>query len=480
MTNGFEKENVLVIGLGASGAAACRLLMSIGATVAAVDGADTQGLRRDAAELRAAGAGVWLGARTLPQVEFAVAVLSPGIPMDNPFVIEARRRGVPIISEVELGFRFCGSSVIAVTGTNGKTTVTELIEAALKAGGLDLTAAGNIGLPFSAVCNAAPSPDYALLEISSFQLETIDEFRADVGVLTNITPDHLDRHKSIDEYAEIKSRLFINQRRTDSAVIQSDALELLRRLGVAPRAKVITYSATDGEAGLFMGDGCIRARLDGWPEVILAVDDLKITGLHNVENAMAALGVAYVVGAPLDEVKRALLEYSPAPHRCEFVAEYCGVRFVNDSKATNIDAVGQAVLAVSAEATRRPGVVLLAGGRDKGLDYEGLGNVLGEHVKQVFLIGEAAPKLYGAWRRFVSCSMAVSMVDAVYGAAEIARAGDVVLLSPACSSFDMFDNYQHRGFEFRRAVQSWLLEKGDSAGFGGPADRGEERFVFNE
>jgi UDP-N-acetylmuramoylalanine--D-glutamate ligase len=363
---------------------------------------------------------------------------------------------MPIIGELELAAQHSRCPSIAITGTNGKTTTTELVERILLAGGRRTVAAGNIGRPFSDVVEKTAELDFVTLEVSSFQLETIQTFSPVIGVLMNITPDHLDRYPSMAEYIRAKERLFENQTATDSAVIQSEALKLLNAQKIHIPSRILTFSATDQSAELYLDGTRLMSRSSESPRPLLDMCDCQLRGPHNAENLMAALAVGHLVGLPLEKTVEGLKTYQPAAHRCELVAEIKGVKFVNDSKATNVDAVQKALLTVGD--AERANVWLIAGGKDKGFDYSEIGPVLAKRVKGAFLIGETREKIFFAWNEFISCTREESLLEAFRRAADCAVAGDVVLLSPACSSFDQFQNYQHRGEVFRQAVAAWREE----------------------
>jgi len=272
--------------------------------------------------------------------------------------------------------------------------------------------------------------------------------------LTNITPDHMDRYASMDDYARAKARLFENQQAFDWAIIQSEALAQMQKLGMRIPSKIITFSATDENADIYLDRGQIMSRIENWPGRLLNMDEVRLRGPHNAENIMATLCVGRVLRIPLDEMLEAVRSYTPAPHRCELVAEIDGVQFINDSKATNVDAVAKALLAMPENGNSRgPNVWLLAGGKDKGFEYHDLGPLLSRRVKGAFLFGETAEKIRAAWGLFTSCSIVPSLLEAMAAAAKCAQRGDVVLLSPACSSFDQFRNYQHRGEVFCQMVK---------------------------
>jgi UDP-N-acetylmuramoylalanine--D-glutamate ligase len=450
----LEHKHILVLGLGKSGRAAVELLRRRGARVVAVDDANTPALQREAAVFKAFGIAVTLGAEEAPAASFDLAVVSPGVPWSNPILQELNRRKVPIIGEFELGYQHSLCLNVAITGTNGKTTTTELIERLLTAHHIKTLAAGNIGLPVCAVAEQTRDLDFLTLEVSSFQLETIRFFRPAVGVLLNITPDHLDRYETMADYALAKARLFMNQQPFDWAVVQSEALAHLRALKAELPSKVITFSANNRRADLWLDRSLIISRLDGWTGPLLDMDQTRLLGPHNAENLMAALAVGRVLRIPLETMVAALKSYPPAAHRCELVAEINGVKFINDSKATNLDAVHKALLALPAARPGEPNLWLIAGGKDKGFEYHDIGPLLSQRAKGAFLIGETREKIRAAWSLFTPCTLADSLVAAVHEAARHAAPGDVVLLSPACSSFDQFQDYQHRGDVFRQAVRS--------------------------
>ena len=450
----MENKRVLVIGLGASGGAASTLLRTLGARVVAIDDADTEALRRDASQLRAEGTEVLLGAGRAPAGEFDLVVVSPGVPPQHPILTEMVRRGVPVIGEFELGYQHALCLNIAITGTNGKTTTTELIERLLKRNQTKTIAAGNIGRPISAVVDQTAELDFLTLEVSSFQLETIQFFRPVIAVLLNLTPDHLDRYPGMEEYIRAKARIFMNQQPFDWAIIQSEALAQMKALGVEIPSKIITFSANDTGADLYLDRGLLISRVEGWAGPLLDIDHTRLRGPHNAENLMAALAVGRVLRVGLSGMVESLKTYEPAAHRCEVVAEVDGVTYINDSKATNLDAVQKALLSVPQPADNHPNIWLIAGGRDKGFGYHDIGPLLARRVKGAFLIGETREKIRGAWSLFTPCTLMDSLVEAVEEAAHRAAPGDVVLLSPACSSFDQFRDYKHRGEVFRQAVKN--------------------------
>ncbi len=445
----LKGKDVVVLGLGRSGMAAASLLRRDGARVVVRDESAGDQLQERAMRLRRQGVRVELGNQFDRTTHFDLAVVSPGIGPERPIVREVLTQNTPLLSELELAYRFCLCPIIAITGTNGKTTTTELIAAMLAGCGKRTTAAGNIGTAFSDAVEGSAGLDAVVLETSSFQLERIEQFRANIAVLLNITPDHLDRYESMEAYATAKSFVFMNQRPEDTAVVSVEAMETLRRLGIGIKARPIRFSAYNRQADVWLDwfDGeTIWCRLPECRGILLKMSETNLRGVHNAENVLAALTTGLAMGLPVSQMREAICSYCPQPHRCEYVAEVGGVTYINDSKATNVDAVEKALRSLPGRS------VLIAGGRDKGLNFTSLKEVVAEKVKLAVLIGEAQEKIWRAWSKATSCVRASSMEEAVRLAASHARRGDTVLLSPACASFDMFENYEHRGEQFKRHV----------------------------
>jgi len=432
-------KEVVVLGLGISGMEAAKLLKSHGANVTVRDDADNKApVLERAAALRQLGITVELGKAIQESTAFDFCVLSPGIDPNTPLVRRLSQAGLPTFGELELAYRFCACPIVAITGTNGKTTTTELVNAVLAAGGKRTMASGNIGTAFSAAVRGSQDLDVMVVEVSSFQLEHICDFRPRVSVHLNLTPDHLDRYKSMEEYEAAKWEIFRNQTPDDVAIVNAS-------LRLPPiRAKRVTISAA--------GDAADYQLVDGWlvahGKQVLEQSRTDLIGPHNAENMLAALAVADLYEIPREATIRALCAYHPLPHRLEKVAEIGGVTFLNDSKATNIDALEKALMAMRAP------VVLIAGGKDKGLDFTGLRTLVREKAKAVVLIGTMTEKLFAAWNSAVPCTRATTLADAVEKAHALAQSGDVVLLSPGCSSFDMFKSFEDRGDQFRELVRA--------------------------
>jgi UDP-N-acetylmuramoylalanine--D-glutamate ligase len=432
-------KQVVVLGLGVSGMEAARLLRKKGAHVTVRDSASSSAAVNDrAAALRALGIRVELGDEIPTTAAFDFCVLSPGINPNAPIVKRLAEAGLPLYGELEVAYRFCRCPIVAITGTNGKTTTTELVDRVLAAGGKRTKASGNIGTAFSAAVDESANLDVMVVEVSSFQLEQIEQFRPQVSVHLNLTPDHLDRYKSMEEYEAAKLNIFRNQTADDIAVVNTNL-----RLP-AMKARKVTINAEGAPADYQLLDGWLVARGDA----VLEQSRTNLIGPHNAENMLAALAVADFYNVPREATVRALCAYKPLPHRLEKVAEINGVTFLNDSKATNIDALEKALRAMRAP------VVLLAGGKDKGLDFTSLTPLVREKVKAIVLIGQMTEKFYALWNSSVPCTRATTLADAVDKAQELATRGDVVLFSPGCSSFDMFRDFEDRGDQFRALVQA--------------------------
>lgn len=432
----YTGKHAAVLGLGRSGQAAARLLLESGAAVTVLDSGDPAPRRATAELLSSRGARVVLGNDALRCAqEFDFAVLSPGI---DPVVPLARRpveAGVPLLGEIELAFRSCRCPVVAVTGTNGKTTTTGLTAALLNAAGIKAEACGNIGLPFSEVAARSASLDAAVVEISSFQLETTDTFRPRVAVWTNFSANHLDRYPDVASYRAAKLRIFDRQTADDYAVVNARA-EL-----PALRARRVTFTAARAvEADFTLEGDMIFHR--GQP--VIAMSGTRLRGPHNAENLMAALGAGLCLGADVASMLPAARTYAPPPHRCEFVLEVDGVTWINDSKSTNLDALEQALRGQTG------GVVLIAGGKNKGFDFAPVMALVKERAHDAVLIGELRESIARDWAGAVPCHPVDSLAAAVEKARALARPGDTVLFSPGTSSFDMFGSYEERGDAFKQ------------------------------
>jgi UDP-N-acetylmuramoylalanine--D-glutamate ligase len=432
----FDYTRAAVLGLGSSGEAAAKLLQRHGARVTVFDSGkpDAQKIHG----LEEIGVSVITGeAADVAKGDYDLTVLSPGIDPVVPLVQNFLQQGATLTGELELAFRFCQRPVIAVTGTNGKTTTTQMIESMLNAAGLRTVACGNIGMPFSEAVQRQEEFDIFTVEVSSFQLETIWTFRPTVAVWLNLTPDHLDRYPTIAEYRAAKLRIFENQRSTDFAVTNcADTLP-----GIA--ARQIRFGAHSTGPDFTLQGETIHFQ----DAPILHLKETHVAGIHNAENLMAALGTAYALQIPWEKARCGLKEYRLLPHRCENVGEVDGVAFVNDSKATNLDALAKAL-----ESQPKP-VVLIAGGKDKGFEFDAIIDLIHDKAKHAILIGEMADRISQSWSKVVPCSVARTLREAVSQARQYSVPGEVVLFSPGTSSFDMFKNYADRGNQFREIIQ---------------------------
>ncbi|MDQ6766116.1 MAG: UDP-N-acetylmuramoyl-L-alanine--D-glutamate ligase [Verrucomicrobiota bacterium] len=436
----YTDRKVAVLGAGLSGTAAAHLLKDEGAAVTVLDSAEEKTILRTTIEgMRARRIEVICG----PTAErndaiYEMAVLSPGIDPASALARNFSSRKIEMIGELELGWRSCGLPLVAITGTNGKTTTTELLAQMLNACGQRTIACGNIGKPLSEVAREGRDLDVLTVEVSSFQLETITTFRPSISVWLNFAPDHLDRYRSLGEYRAAKLRIFDYQTSADVAVI--NAAETLP----PAKAQKVTFSAYQDDADFRLAEGAIVYR----GEPVLRLSETKLRGSHNIENLMATLAVGMARGLSFERMVPPLCAYEPRPHRLEFVRELGGVTYINDSKATNLDAVEKALLAQS-----KP-VVLIAGGKDKGFAYDTLRSLVDEKVRATVLIGEMAERICHDWSGVARCEIAVSIADAVERAHAIAHPGEVVLFSPGTSSFDMFKSYADRGDQFRALVHA--------------------------
>ena len=450
----LQNRQVLVMGLGGHGRAACRLLQRCGAKVVAVESADTEVLRTEAGSLRALGIRVELGAVMPPRQHFDLAVVSPAVVESAPLFQEMARRNVPVIGELELGYQQANCLAVAIAGTNGKSTTAGLVERLLAQNHRKTVVCGHQARPLCAAVEQSNDLDFLILQASPFQLELTQHFRPAVAVLLNLAPDHLNRYATEADYVRANARLFANQQAFDWAIVQREALLQLQSLDLPLPGKVISFSAQDRKADIFMDRGLLVSRMAEWAGPLLDMDKCQLRGLYNAENLMAALAVGHVLRVPLEAMAEAAQSYVQGPHRGELVAEIGGVKYINDSKATNVDALRNALLATPVQRRGEPNIWLIAGGQDKKLDFRYVGRLLSQRVKGALLLGQAREKMRAAWSLFTPCTLVHSLLEAVSAAATHATPGDVVLLSPACSSFDQFRNYQRRGEVFCQAVRS--------------------------
>ena len=435
--NPYDGKKTVVLGLGRSGVAAARLLRQSGAEVTLCDSSESDRTMERAFMLGEEGFRVKTGrGAETDGTCYDLAILSPGIEETAALVTNVTAKGTRLIGELELASTLCDCPVVAITGTNGKTTTTELTTLMLRGAGLRAAACGNIGTPMSELISSGEKHDVLVAEVSSFQLETIVSFRPKVSLWLNLSPNHLDRYPSMVEYRNAKLRIFENQQEGDWAVVPHGAdLPVLR-------ARTITFSNGDPSADLMLREGH-EILHHGVP--LLDLSRTRLRGPHNAANLMAAFGAGIALGADLSAMAAAILEYTPPPHRCEFIAERAEIRWINDSKATTLDAMEQAIKSVEGDLT------LIAGGKDKGFEFLPIAPLVRERVSLAVLIGEMRQRIARDWSP-VPCILARSLEEAVTIAAEKTKPGSTVLFSPGTSSFDMFRDYVERGEAFRQLV----------------------------
>jgi len=442
----LRNKRVLVVGLARTGVATALFCVERGARVRATDTRTEKDLGDAIAPLQKTGVALELGGHRQELIQDADLIIpSPGVPADAPLLQIARAKGVIIWSEVELASRFLKGRLIGITGSNGKTTTTSLIEHILKTAGCSTILAGNIGTPLISGVERTGEKTITVAELSSFQLELIEKFRPNISVFLNLTPDHLDRHQTLKSYGAAKARIFENQTEADSAVLNADDP------GTTPYAptkpQVYWFSRKQRVAqGAFVKENDLLFRREGIEEKVLNLADIPLPGAHNVENVLAAVAATRLAGVEAAAIAKGVRSFAGVEHRLEFVAEVGGVRFYNDSKATNVDATRKALDAF-------PGrILIILGGKDKGSDYTVLQTPLREKAILALLIGAAAAKIEKQIAGSVAIEQAGTIERAVETAAHAARPGDIVLLAPACASFDQFQNYEHRGRVFKELV----------------------------
>ncbi len=452
MVKELNKRRVLVVGLGRSGEAASKFLLERGAHVSATDAKPEAQLGTVPEALRALGASLHLGGHD-PGLfrDQDLIVVSPGVPWDLPVLEEARRQGVEVIGEVELAAPYLQGPVIAVTGANGKTTTTALIGHLLNGAALPVQIGGNTGLPYPPVTAMVPTSapgKWNVIELSSFQLESMQSFRAHIAVALNVTPDHLDRHASFERYAAAKARLFATQQEGDYAVLNADDPTCVG-YGRETRGTPVWFSRTRlVPPGTSVGGEWIVFTREGRTIPLAEVHSVPIRGSHNLENALAATAAAFLAGVGPEAIRRAMPTFRAVEHRLEFVRRIRGVDYYNDSKATNIDATSKAIEAF-------PGNLwVILGGKDKDSDFTALRDLLRAKARGVLLVGAAAAKIAAQVGKAAPLIEAGTIERAVRWAFERAQPGDTVLLAPACASFDQFENYEHRGRVFKQLVEA--------------------------
>jgi UDP-N-acetylmuramoylalanine--D-glutamate ligase len=438
---------VLVVGLARTGVATALFCAGRNAKVTATEARPQSALGDVPAKLREAGVTLELGGHTEKTfLAQDLIIPSPGMPADDPFLVAARSKKITIWSEIELAHRFLEGKLIGITGSNGKTTTTTLVHHVLANSGVAAILAGNVGTALISVVEQTNARTVAVVELSSFQLELIERFRPDIGVLLNLTPDHLDRHKTMEAYAGAKARMFENQTELDAAVLNADDATTV---GYAPKKPQLFWLSRKQavKQGAYLKGEDIVVTHKGGEEFVMKAQEIPLAGAHNLENALAAVMAARLAGVDAASIGKAVKTFAGVEHRLEFVAEIDGVKYYNDSKATNVDATLKALDAF-------PGrILIILGGKDKGSDYTVLQKPLREKAILALLIGAASEKIEQQIAGSVAIERAETMERAVYIASHAAQAGDTVVLAPACASFDQFQSYEHRGRVFKELVR---------------------------
>jgi UDP-N-acetylmuramoylalanine--D-glutamate ligase len=445
-----DGKKVLIMGAARSGIACARFLAARGATVALNDAKAIDNWSDEALALKNEGVGILPGdvpSWLLDQIE--LVVVSPGVPATAIPIRYAERAGAEVIGEVELASRYLKGRIVAITGSNGKTTTTALIGELLRDAGIPTQVGGNIGTPLISMVESSRDDGWTVVELSSFQLETIRDFHPSVAVVLNVTPNHMDRYESFTDYAAAKHRIFMNQSQGDLAVLNADD-EIVSSWAAGLRAHVTSFSVKrELEEGLFLSGREIVSRTATGERVLLMSGEMKLRGLHNVENVLAALSAGLACGAAPESMRETIKRFEPVEHRLELVSEIEGVKFYNDSKATSVDATLKALEAFAGEDGK---IVLILGGRGKKAPYAPLASLIREKVRKLILIGEDADTIAMELGEFAETERAEDMNDAIKLSFQAAKSGDTILLAPACASFDMFESFEHRGRVFKEEV----------------------------
>jgi UDP-N-acetylmuramoylalanine--D-glutamate ligase len=443
----LRKKRVLVVGLARTGVSTALFCAAHNAIVTATETRSETELGDIPAKLREAGVILELGGHTEKTfLAQDLIIPSPGVPADDPFLLAARSKRITVWSEIELAYRFLEGKLIGITGSNGKTTTTTLVHHILKSAGVETFMAGNVGTPLISCVEQMTAGTVAVVELSSFQLELIEHFRPDIGVYLNLTPDHLDRHKTLEAYAAAKARLFENQTELDAAVLNFDDEPSRKYLPKKPQVFWFSRKQLVAQGACVHGEDIFVVRGKD-EEFVMKQSEIPLPGAHNVENVLAAVTASRLAGVDAKSIGEAVRSFQGVEHRLEFVAEIHGVRYFNDSKATNVDATLKALDAF-------PGrILIILGGKDKGSDYTALQKSLREKAILALLIGAASEKIASQITGSVVIERAETLQRAVEIASHTAKSGDIVLLAPACASFDQFQNYEQRGQVFKQLVR---------------------------
>ena len=446
-----KDKNILIVGMGRSGVSAAKLLSAEGAAVTAIDSKSESELQSSIKELRSAGIDIVTASNSLKHLDGRdMVVISPGVPFEHLMVIEARKRGIKVIGELEVAYQYCKIPLIAVTGTNGKSTTTSLIGHILKTAGINSHVAGNIGKPFSSIVGI--HGDAAVIEVSSYQLETVEDFKPRVAVWMNLSVDHLGRHGDIESYAEVKSRIFQRQNSNDVFAFNQDD-PVVRKYSTSAPGLRIPFSF-NGDSGTFIRNSRIFIDWRGISGEICQLNQLQIRGRHNIENALAASAAAAAFGVDFEAISKGLKTFAGIEHRQEIFAVFNGIDFINDSKATNLDSTLMAL------DTFNPPLILIAGGQGKGESYAPARDMVKDKVRLLIALGEAAEPIISEFADVVDTMYARDFKSAVKLAWENAVPGDSVLLSPMCASFDMFRDFEERGNLFKLYIKELIDKEG--------------------
>jgi len=442
-------KRISVIGAVRSGVGAVKLVKKLGGVPFVSDSASESKIKSSVSLLKENKIEYETGGHSDKVYKCDLMIASPGVPSDAPVLIEAKERNIKVISELEFASRFCKGKIVAITGTNGKTTTTSLCGHLFNVCGHKTYTAGNIGLAFSEIATDVKEDEFVALEVSSFQLDLINEFKPNVAMILNITPDHLNRYENkFENYIGSKFRIFKNQDENDYLILNKDDQTTNKNI-TGYKSKSFYFSLNeDISNGCYLSNDQIIFNRDYKPEFSFAINEMQIKGEHNIANAMAVITAAKVFDFDNEKIKEGLRTFKGVEHRLELVREINGVKYVNDSKATNVDSVWYALKSFDEP------LFLILGGQDKGNDYNKIKNLVEEKVKKIFAIGSSAEKVFNFFHNIVKVELKVSLEEVISSASKEARSGDVVLLSPACASFDMFDNYEHRGKVFKEAVNN--------------------------
>jgi len=449
----IKGRKIGIIGMARSGIAAAMLAKRFGGTPFVSDSARSELVAKQTAKLRQEGISYEAEGHTEKLLGSDFIIISPGVPPKIDIVARAKEKGIPVFSELEFAFWVCRGQVIGITGSNGKTTTTTLVGEIFQAAGFETFVCGNIGQPFADIADQVPENGVAVVEVSTFQLEAIEDFRPHVAAILNLTPDHLDRHGGFEAYKKMKYRITENQTAEDFLLINRDDPEM-KGAEISSRAKKLAFSIeNNSETATFVKDGYLWSRRDGRENKIIKVDEINIPGEHNLQNAATAVTIAALYDIEPETMAKTLREFPGVEHRLEKVGSVAGVNFVNDSKATNVDSV-----CVALKSMARP-VYLIAGGRDKGVGYEPIVGFGKGKIKGIIAIGEAREKIFNTLGQVFPTQFTDTLEKAVRKAFELALPGETVLLSPGCASFDMFENFEHRGQVFKTTVESLKKNK---------------------